>query len=223
MVKGREPDYDMYYFKQCNDVTVISPDSLRPALTDECTDVVLELQHDELEVCLGSVVALMKQGVTVTNDPRTIFIGHDKRLLAALSDSDFLGRFVDAEVAAIVQKYVVPTWVDGWRGQGQLESAFASPEKYVAKLAISGKSQGYYDLQHFDDTDFLNMGAMAGEVAIQTKLPQGPVKCGDTLLEMAGTLPMTTEHPLGMGVARWYEHGNPHELAGVSAVLQESL
>lgn len=221
VIKGREPDYDMFYYKENNDVTVIPPVDEAIDGIEDCDQVVLELHQDELELCLESVVKLIKRGFKVINDPRVIMIGHDKRLLAAMCSPSLMGQFIDPVLAPKLSSCIVPTWVDGWRGSNQLGAALSYPERYVAKLAISGKSDGFYDFRFFDQQDINDIRLISDQVAIQERIEQTRISGSDQSLEVAGTLPMTIcEETLGPGVMRFYKYGAPYKFEGYCPVLE---
>jgi hypothetical protein len=104
--------------------------------------VVLELHQPEL---LGEVPAELQGPLAahpgVLNDLRTIFIAHDKRMLALLSTSSILEDYLEADDVNRLRRHVVPTWVKGLAPE-KVREARAHPAGWLAKPPRSGKGKG---------------------------------------------------------------------------------
>jgi hypothetical protein len=74
------------------------------------------------------------------NDLRTIFLIHDKRFLAVLSNRDFLARCLMPQEAGFLSQYIVPTYAWGERAD-LWEQARDCKHDWIVKPALLGKSE----------------------------------------------------------------------------------
>src|SRR5262249_53880402 len=116
ILKSSERGWDIHLFQalwgpRCE---MIAPQALTAGHLTRWGAVVLELHQHEL---LGEVPAELQAPLAshpgVLNDPRSIFIAHDKRLLALLTTASVLQDYLEADDVARLRRHVVPTWVKG--------------------------------------------------------------------------------------------------------------
>ncbi len=104
--------------------------------------IVLELHQHEL---LGEVPAGLQARLAthsgLLNDLRTIFIAHDKRLLALLSTDRVLEDYLEANDMARLRRHIIPTWVKG-QAPEKVQQALVQPKGWLAKPPRSGKGKG---------------------------------------------------------------------------------
>ena len=77
------------------------------------------------------------------NDMRTIFLIHDKRFLAVLSDTGFLSQFLSPAEASFLRPYLIPTYTS-CQAPELWEEARSNKEEWVIKHALLGKSEQVY-------------------------------------------------------------------------------
>jgi hypothetical protein len=142
VVRGREPYHDLgLYLQKAKGVDLLRPYECSPARLAKFGHIILELHQDELPVALDAIRAAQEQGAIVHNDPRVVQVLHDKRLLVALSDQDYMTQHIGAEAAAAMSASVVPSFHPAWEGRHPSDISHADT---VVKRAISGKGDGYY-------------------------------------------------------------------------------
>src|SRR5262249_12998530 len=121
---------------------MVAPSALTERHLERWGGIILELHQHEL---LGEVPAALQLALAlhpgVLNDLRTIFIAHDKRLLALLSTSPVLEDYLEADDVARLRRHVVPTWVIGL-APDKVREAMAHPAGWLAKPPRSGKGKG---------------------------------------------------------------------------------
>ena len=143
ILKEREPGMGIHYMLSANNRARILDRTAFARLKHNATPVILELHQDELETVLDKVVAQMLDGVQVLNDPRTVFITHDKRFLAALRDPEILRDYIPGADIKLLLNHIIPSYVPILH-RSQLAEARRTKDDWVAKRAISGKTDGLY-------------------------------------------------------------------------------
>jgi len=108
--------------------------------------IFLELHQEELtaEVEGGQLLAALcrnHERFVYLNDPRTIFLLHDKRLLALLCQSKFNRRFLADDQADLLASHIVPTWVLG-QSPEIAAKALQKQQNFVLKPNLHGKGEG---------------------------------------------------------------------------------
>lgn len=86
-------------------------------ITDSCGPIdhfILEIDQDCLcyEMDQGMLLHILKHRIYM-NDIRTILLVHDKRLLAVLTNESIMSDYVCAKDVALLQRYIIPTYVVG--------------------------------------------------------------------------------------------------------------
>jgi hypothetical protein len=102
----------------------------------------LELHQDELtDHGLLDFVCSNFDRLTCFNDPRTIFIVHDKRMLSILCDREKLSAYMTGEEADFLSRHIVPTWTIK-DSQDKVEEAMRNSDQFVLKPNLLGKGEG---------------------------------------------------------------------------------
>lgn len=207
VVKGREAGYDLHLFLlSSRDASLVEPVELEEALSGSPARLVLELHQDELAECLDLVVDYLLSGGEVVNDPRTLFIAHDKRLLSVLCDAGIMRDHVGRDVADVLQHHVIRTWTTG-RHTRRAAKSRASRERWVAKRAISGKSDGLVLGSQVSKRRWKATMAEP-DFALQHRLDQLPFRAWhpefreSRTWHLAGTLPIVDGRSYGPGMYR---------------------
>lgn len=115
-------------------------------------NAVVENGNDRMGVGVLYHILHSKECLCV-NDIRTILIAHDKRLLAALTDSALMSRYLNHHDVALLQQFIVPTYLVADMGIGggycnsnnkkQLrDSVRAYPSNWMLKPNGGGKGIG---------------------------------------------------------------------------------
>ncbi len=213
IVKASEPGWDIHLVKtlwgeRCE---MIAPQELTAARLGRWRGVVLELHQHEL---LGEVPAEIQVSLAahpgLLNDLRTIFIAHDKRLLALLSDGAVLGDYLDTDDVARLRRHIIPTWVKGLAPHKVYE-ALAHPDSWLAKPPRSGKGKGIVvssqlkpaawrqTLLELPD-DWVLQPYVEQRTFPITTLRQGELVTAR--MKVVGMLPALDEHTFGPGLFR---------------------
>lgn len=102
----------------------------------------LELHQDELtDQGVLDFVCSNFDRLTCLNDPRTIFIVHDKRMLSILCDREKLSAYMSDEEADFLSRHIVPTWTIK-DSQDKVEEALLKSDQFVLKPNLLGKGEG---------------------------------------------------------------------------------
>jgi hypothetical protein len=141
VLKGQERGWDVRLLLE-------SWPGCREARPEDVTDprgaadfFLLELhQHELLGRLPRATLRAILEGGRYLNDVRTIFLGHDKRLLAVLT-VDVLRDYLPAEDVETLHRHVVPTYVVGLGGES-LRLARSRPHEWVLKPNLLGKGEG---------------------------------------------------------------------------------
>ncbi|MDR3634032.1 MAG: hypothetical protein P4L84_09515 [Isosphaeraceae bacterium] len=210
VLKGRERGWDvrilMDAWPQCE---AVAPDcwSGEQKVSDF---VVLELHQEEIMETLprSALLSLVENG-RYLNDVRTIFIGHDKRLLAALT-SEIVCDYLEADDVQRLREHVIPTYVVG-RGGEPVRRARANPEDWVLKPNLRGKGEGIVMGRHVSRGAWHSaLDSAHPHFVLQRYVEQ---RSYDILTEVdgevrtvpmnvVGLLPSLGEHSLGPGIFR---------------------
>ena len=142
IVKGREEGYDIHLlFAENRNHKFFSLNSLENVLANNSGKIILELHQDEIEDKIDLVCKYIHKGGEVLNDPRTLFIAHDKRLLSVLTDMKIMGDYFDKEELNFLKKHIIKTYVSSLHKR-KMEEIVNEKNKWIAKKGISGKSDG---------------------------------------------------------------------------------
>src|SRR5262249_36708586 len=183
--------------------------------------VVLELHQHEL---LGEVPAELQVPLAahpgVLNDLRTIFIAHDKRLLALLSASEVLQDYLEADDVARLRRHVVPTWVKGLAPE-KVREALAQPAGWLAKPPRSGKGKGIVVSNRMSPAEWRQTlherpdDWVLQPFVEQQLFPITAVREGDLVtvpMRVVGLLPTLDDQAFGPGLYR----ASPDEIVNVA-------
>lgn len=145
----------------CASARMISPSDLR--LTEdgnrlcdgvgELSQFALECSQETLLALEPRVLELLLTSCVYINDIRTILIGHDKRMLAALSDAELMGSYLSPADVALLQKHVVKTYVLGSAPPEVLADARDNRANYLIKPNGEGKGVGIVFGNDENETD----------------------------------------------------------------------
>ncbi len=187
IVKGREAGWDIHQLALEGGFPVVQPDQ---ACSDrECT--VLELHQDEL--LRFAALESLSQGRLV-NDLRSIWIGHDKRLLGILAQPNVTRAWLGAEAESLAQA-VLPTWA--------LSEAparvFCSGRDWVLKPNRLGKAEGIVFGSEVSLAHWRHALASAPQDWVVQPYIESLQLEGQSLV---GTLLSCDETPLGLGIFR---------------------
>jgi hypothetical protein len=151
VVKGNERlgDFKIYerWFTMAGlDFNVVSPDELSGKLHLLHNATVLEeLNHAEICALPDALIdELCAAGIF--NDFRNLFLIHDKRFFALLTEPVFLEKALAPDEITFLQTYMVPTYTVG-RNPDQFEQARLNPGQWILKSTRFGKSEGIYSLK----------------------------------------------------------------------------
>ena len=213
ILKSSEPGWDVHLLtklwgERCE---MIAPQTLTRGDLARWRGVLLELHQHEL---LGEVPADLQVPLAahpgVLNDLRTIFIAHDKRLLALLCCGEVLQDYLEADDVARLRRHIVPTWVKGL-APDRVREARAHPAGWLAKPPRGGKGKGIVvssqlepalwraTLQDLPDDWVLQPYVEQQTFAITT------LRHGDLVsapMKVVGLLPALDEHAFGPGLFR---------------------
>ncbi len=168
VIKDRERGYDVHFAMHNHRVEVIAPTQVTATHIRNAATIVLELHHDELELILPLIVDAMLDGKVVLNDPRSTLIAHDKRVLAYLTQG---APFADVNSSARhIAGSIVPSFVRD-RSPEIFGEALEFPDGWVAKRAVSGKSQGVYFGSVVSRRDW-EMLLLEFDIVLQPYVPQ---------------------------------------------------
>lgn len=145
----------------CASARMISPSDLRVTedgnrLCDavgELSQFALECSQETLLALEPRVLELLLTRCVYINDIRTILIGHDKRMLAALTDAELMGSYLSSADVALLQKHVAKTFVLGSAPPEVLADARANRGNYLIKPNGEGKGEGIVFGNDENETD----------------------------------------------------------------------
>src|SRR5262249_11576139 len=213
ILKSSEPGCDIHLLRalwgqRCE---MLAPKALTAGHLARWRAVVLELHQHEL---LGEVPTELRAPLAahrgVLNDLRTIFIAHDKRLLALLSTGSVLQDYLEADDVARLRRHVVPTWVKG-AAREKVRQALAHPVGWLAKPPRSGKGKGIVVSSLLTPAEWrpplpgLPDDWVLQPYVEQQSFPIAVVRDGDLVtvpMQVVGALPALDEHAFGPGAYR---------------------
>lgn len=148
VLKGKDRPCDIKYYIPFFEELGIKTEVLTPKemsssvqkMTDSC--VVNEFNQMEMEVMDENVLKAIAAS-NALNDMRTIFLIHNKRFLAVLSDPVFLSQCLDNEEIAYLQPFLIPTY-SSLQAPDIWEEAKRNKDEWVLKHALLGKSEQVY-------------------------------------------------------------------------------
>jgi hypothetical protein len=213
ILKASEHGWDIHHFQARwgPDCEMLHPKDLSAAHLARWRGVVLELHQRELlsEVPAG-LRAQLAAHPGVLNDLRTIFIGHDKRLLALLSTDRVLEDYLEPNDVARLRRHVIPTWVKGAAPE-KVREALAHPVGWLAKPPRSGKGQGIVLSSRMSPDQWRHtLQKLPDDYVLQPFIEQrlfsiAMIRDGDLVkipMRVIGVLPTLDEHAFGPGVYR---------------------
>ena len=213
ILKSSEPGWDIHLLKARwgQGCEMLAPKALTAGHLARWLAVVLELHQHEL---LGEVPTELQAALAahpgVLNDPRTIFIAHDKRLLALLSTGSVLQDYLEADDVVRLRRHVVPTWVKG-QALDKVREALAHPAGWLAKPPRSGKGKGIVVSSRLSPAEWRHtLHELADDWVLQPyveqkSFPIAVVRDGDLVtapMKVVGVLPALDEHAFGPGLYR---------------------
>ena len=216
IVVGVEPFHDLLLQKQrCLDGKFITPQQLLEQSTESIGKVILELHQHELEPIAATLANMIDDGVVFYNDPRVVWLLHDKRLLVALSDIEFMTDLIGKSDAEFLAAHIVESYHPKWPGR--------EPERMIGKFAlakksVSGKNDGLVVVPIRAYNEVLEL---PDDFVYQPKYRQ-PVQLSSTgeRLEIAGTLPMTLGGEVfGPGIVRLMPHASLRRFSGFTVAM----
>lgn len=101
--------------------------------------VVNEFNQMELEALPPAVLEAIAAS-NALNDLRSIFLIHDKRFLAVLSDDEFLSHCLEEEERTFLKQYLIPTYTRS-QSSGIWVEAYLRKNDWLVKHALLGKSE----------------------------------------------------------------------------------
>lgn len=149
VLKGSDRPCDIKYyipfFEELGvEVEALSPESLHHSSLRKLAGCFTLNEFNQMEMdALGDDVLRAIAASNTLNDMRTIFLIHDKRFLAVLSDTGFLSQFLDKDEISCLQPYLIPTYTS-LQAPELWEDARQNKEKWVLKHALLGKSEQVY-------------------------------------------------------------------------------
>lgn len=147
VLKGNDRPCDIKYYIPFFEAwgiktEVVTPEQVAslPDLAGAC--VVNELNQMEMEQMDNSALENIAAS-NALNDMRTIFLIHDKRFLAVLSDPAFLSHCLTKEEVARLTPFLIPTYTTV-QAPEIWEEARKNKAEWVLKHALLGKSEQVY-------------------------------------------------------------------------------
>jgi hypothetical protein len=213
ILKSSEHGWDVHLLealwgRRCE---MLDPKALTAGHLARWRSVVLELhQHELLDEVPAELRAPLAAHPGVLNDLRTIFIGHDKRLLALLSTAGVLEDYLEADDVARLRRHVVPTWVKG-QAPEKVREALAHPAGWLAKPPRSGKGKGIVVSSRLSPAEWRHtLGQLPDDWVLQPYIEQQTfpitvLRGGDLVtapMQVVGILPGLDEHAFGPGLYR---------------------
>jgi hypothetical protein len=223
VLKSSERGCDIHLFRsrwgpRCE---MLTPRQLTAKHLARWSAVILELhQHELLAEVPADLRAALAGHPGILNDLRTIFIAHDKRLLALLSTADVLADYLEADDVARLRRHVVPTWVKGLAPE-KVREALAQPAGWLAKPPRSGKGKGIVVSSRMSPAEWRQtLHEVPDDWVLQPFVEQQlfpitAVREGDLVtvpMRVVGLLPALDDQAFGPGLYR----ASPDEIVNVA-------
>lgn len=149
VLKGsdRPCDINLYvpFFKRLGiEVKILSPSQINTSsFVSPCKyGVINEFNQMEMDVLNDDVLKMIASS-NALNDMRSIFLIHDKRFLAVLSDNYFLCECLSPEEVSYLRPYLIPTFTPE-QSPEIWEEARKDKDGWVLKHCLLGKSEKVY-------------------------------------------------------------------------------
>ncbi len=147
VLKGSDKPCDIKYyipfFKKLGiDVITLSPCEFdaNPEIV-KGSAIIDEFNQMEIESLSEHSIAILSESNSL-NDLRTIFLIHDKRFLALLSDDEFQRGFLDNSEREFLRGYLIPTYT--YLQEDFMEKARHDKDQWLLKHSLLGKSEKVY-------------------------------------------------------------------------------
>ncbi len=213
ILKGREKGWDIHFFKRELAMRGYSIKELAPEgshMTGAHDGYVLELHQDELTNRLD-VISRMTDSTPGFNDLRTIFLVHDKRLLAVFHDESIMKDYVSEDDIITLKDNVAESHVISC-APNFVKSARANKQEWVLKPNLLGKGEGMVIGVNVTQTEWERAldNPSHSEFILQRFVEQRKWSImlrindcvSEALLNVVGTLLCFDEHFLGTGIYR---------------------
>jgi len=133
--------YSQIFEKSGLPCTVIAPDELAQHVALlSLAAVINELNQMDLELLDQALIDKIA-AANGLNDLRTIFLIHDKRFMAVLSDPTFLANFLTDPEIEFLRKHIIPTYTRSQQPE-LWEQARTDKTRWILKPYLLGKSEG---------------------------------------------------------------------------------
>jgi hypothetical protein len=216
VIKDREDGYDIHSFLLEHPKANLFNTKLIKSVFKKYSTIILELHQDEVEKHLKVICDAVLEGKNILNDPRTLFMVHDKRLLSVLSNEKIMKKYISLKDAQLLKKHIVPTYVNSV-DKKIFSRALRDKKKWVAKKAISGKADGLY-IGKEKSIDEWKKILKQPDTLLQVHIEEKKFRFYDPLKRhinewyIAGTLPIWNEQSFGPGLYR-VSHTHKHDFA----------
>lgn len=153
LIKDSESDWDIRFYWEYmkgkgKDFFKARPENLKIKsgrfFGDKSLDaIILELKQREIYEHFNKRIVQCLQQYPNLNDLRTVLIGHDKRLLAALYDKNILSRYANKRERKIIEPHLIETYAIN-SSDDLKENYIKNKDEWVLKHALKGKSKQLY-------------------------------------------------------------------------------
>lgn len=127
---------------QVIEVSYMELDRKIETFDDNCF-IISELALDEIEYLAKDTIVKLAS-YNLINDFRTVFLIHDKRFFALLSDEAFLKEFLSNDEMKFFQRFTIPTYTYCRHHLHHWKSAKLNKDNWIIKHSKLGKSQKIY-------------------------------------------------------------------------------
>lgn len=112
------------------------------AADTEVTDVILEMDREELRKFDPAVLAHIIRYGNYINDVRTLILVHDKRILAVLYDAAIMADHLQAADYVFLRQFLIPTFP--LNSEARRAEMITSPKNWLVKETSGGRGIGIY-------------------------------------------------------------------------------
>jgi hypothetical protein len=212
VLKGADRPCDIKYyvpfFEELSIKTeILTPGQIRSllqkpagaAVVNEFNQMEMDRMDDEALETIAASNAL--------NDMRTIFLIHDKRFLAVLSDPEFLSHCLNEEERNFLLPFLIPTYTSVQTPE-LWEEALRNKDEWVLKHALLGKSEQVYTGRTSTEDEWKRLfdpsvkPSMVLQPFIRQKRIHSAIKDKQYCDYVVGTLLCFDNHFLGTGLFR---------------------